>query len=111
MVELQEFPEDTVDFLGGVKWSSKDEKATVSAMLDAGPEKGFTGEHNRVSLFLVGTYQFTEQLWWGSGLNVGSEEQGSFITKGANANWWGFEQEVTYKLDPKFGSACLRIRR
>ncbi len=97
-----EDPEDKVAFLGGVKWSSTDKKSTLSVMIDNGPEHDIGGEFFQTTCWIVGTHQFNDEFWWGGQLTVGHEAQGSFTNPGQNANWWGFEHEFTYKLNPKW---------
>ncbi len=98
-----EDPEGRFDFLGGVKWATSDKKTTLSVMVDTGPEMGLSGaEHDRTTCWIVGNHQFDERLWWGGQITFGKEDQGSVIALGNNAYWFGYEQELTYKLDSQW---------
>ena len=78
-------------------------------MVDDGPEKGLTGEeHNRATCWIVGNHQLDERLWWGGQITFGKEAGGSVVVAGANAYWFGFERELTYKLNPQW-SVGLRV--
>ncbi len=57
-----EDPTNTWNFLGGGKWTSDDKKQTLSIMTDDGPQIGFTGLHERDSVYIVYTNQLTEKL-------------------------------------------------
>jgi hypothetical protein len=105
----QEFedPSDTLNYLGGIKWASDDKRATLSMMLDTGRQIGFTGVHDRTSCYVVYTYQLNERLSYGSEYVVGREKHGSFVQPGDDADWYGMEHVLVWKLNPKW-SAGLR---
>jgi hypothetical protein len=100
----QEFedPTNTLNFLGGLKWTSSDKKQTLSLMTDTGPQIGFTGLHERDSVYIVYTNQVTEKLQYATQIDAGQEKNGSFVTPGQNANWYGLEEVLIYKLNPKW---------
>jgi hypothetical protein len=98
---------ETLNFLGGAKWASESKKSTLSLMVDAGPQIGFTGVHDRTSVYAVYTLQLTERFQWGSEYIAGIEANGSVVHPGQDASWYGTEQQFTYKLSDKW-SAGLR---
>jgi hypothetical protein len=102
-----EDPTNTLNFLGGARWASDDKKANLSVMVDAGPQSGFTGLHDRTSVISVFTYNFTKRFSYGSQYTAGIEKNGSVINPGQDASWYGTEQLFTYKLNDKW-SAGLR---
>jgi len=97
----------TYNFLGGVKRASDDKRSNLSIMVDAGPQSGFTGVHDRTSVITVYTYQLTERFSYGSQYTAGVESHGSVVNRGQDASWYGTEQLFTYKLSDKW-SAGLR---
>jgi hypothetical protein len=102
-----EDPDQCWNFLGGLRRASDDKNRTLSLMVDTGNQIGFTGLHQRNSVFLVYTSNITKRLQYGAQYNVGQEANGSFVNPGQNANWYGTEQLLTYKLTDKW-SAGLR---
>ena len=94
-----EDPTETMSFLGGVRWATTDKRSTLSVMVDAGPQVGFTGLHDRTSVISVFTHQFNERFQYGSQYTVGIEANGSVIHPGQDASWYGTEQLFTYKLN------------
>lgn len=102
-----EDPTNSYNFLGGVKRASDDKRSNLSVMVDAGPQIGFTGLHDRTSVITVYTLQLTKRLMYGSQYTVGIESHGSVINRGHDASWYGTEQLFTYKLNDKW-SAGLR---
>ena len=104
-----EDPTDTYNFLGGVKRASDDKRSNLSVMVDAGPQVGFTGVHDRTNVIAVYTYQLTERFMYGSQYTAGIEKHGSVIHPGHDASWYGTEQLFTYKLNDKW-SAGSAIR-
>ena len=99
---------DTLNFLGGVKWASDDKRSNLSVMVDAGPQSGFTGLHDRTSVITVYTHKFTERF--AVRLAVYRGHRGATapsISPGQDASWYGTEQLFTYKLNDKW-SAGLR---
>jgi hypothetical protein len=93
-----EDPSETLNFLGGVKWVSDSKRSNLSLFVDAGPQAGFTGLHDRTSVITVYTYKINERLQYGSQYTVGVEANGSVIHPGQDASWYGTEQLFTYKL-------------
>lgn len=102
-----EDPSHTYNFLGGVKRASDDKRSNLSVMVDAGPDVGFTGVHDRTSVIAVYTFQLTKRLMYGSQYTVGIEKEGSVVNRGNDASWYGTEQLLTYQLNEKW-SAGLR---
>lgn len=106
--QLFENPNETLNFLGGVKWASDDKKAALSLMVVAGPTNTFAGFHDVDNLIMTYTYQITERFWSGTQVTIGRENDGSLIDPGHDDTWYGFEQEFTYKLKNPKWSAGLR---
>ena len=103
-----EDPNSTWNFLGGVKWVDNDKRQTLSLMVDSGDMIGMTRElHQRNSVYMVYTCNLTERWQYGAQYNLGQEVNGSFVTPGQNANWYGTEQLLTYKINQKW-SAGIR---
>jgi hypothetical protein len=99
-----EDPDNTWNFLGGLKWTSSDKKETLSLMTQTGPDDGFTGVHERDSVFIVYTDQLTDRLQYATQIDVGQEKNGSVVTPGQNANWYGLEEVLIYKLNAKWSA-------
>lgn len=99
-----EDPTDTWNYLGGGKWTSDDKKSTLSLMVDAGDQVGFTGLRSRYSVFLVYTRQLSKKLLYASQYDIGQDVNGSVVTPGQNANWYGLEELFTYQLNQKWSA-------
>jgi hypothetical protein len=99
-----EDPSETLNFLGGPKWASDDKRANLSVMIEAGPQTGFTGVHDRTNVISLFTYQFTDRFYYGSQYTAGIESHGSVVDPGQDASWYGTEQLFTYKLNPKWSA-------
>ncbi len=104
----QEFenPNDTFNFLGGVKWASDDKKSALSVMVTAGPTMTFAGYHDVDNCIMVYNHQFTERLGSGTQVTVGREND--VFDSGHEDTWYGFEQIFTYKLNNPKWAAGLR---
>jgi hypothetical protein len=102
--QMFEDPTDSWNYLGGGKWASDDKKSTLSLMVDAGDQTGFTGLRSRYSCYIVYTNQLTKKLLYASQYDVGQEVNGSVVTPGQNANWYGLEQVLIYKLNEKWSA-------
>lgn len=105
---LFENPNETLNFLGGVKWASDDKKSSLSVMVIAGPTNTFAGGHDVDNVIMVYTHQFTERLLSATQVTVGRENDGSVIAPGHDDTWYGFEQVFTYKLHNPKWSAGVR---
>ena len=99
-----EYPNATWNFLGGIKWHSDNKRHNVSLLLDSGDMPGFTGVHQRNSFFGVYTFALTKRLQYGSQYNIGQETNGSVVTPGQNANWYGTEQMLTFQFNKKWAA-------
>jgi len=106
--QMFEDPTRTPNFLGGVKWASDDKRASLSVMVDLGEQIGFTGTHERTNCIVVYTFRFNDRLWYASQYTFGQEVNGSTITPGQNAAWYGSDQYLFYKMNEKW-TAGLRI--
>jgi hypothetical protein len=91
-----------------VKWTSDDKRATLSVMVDLGEQVGFTGTHQRMNCITVYTFRFNDRLWYASQYTFGQEVNGSCITAGKNAPWYGSDQYLFYKMNEKW-TAGLRV--
>ena len=56
------------------------------------------------SVIAVYTHQLTKKFQYARKLHVGQEKNGSFVTPGQNAYWYGTEQLFTYKLNQKWSA-------
>jgi hypothetical protein len=99
--------DDDLNFLGGVRYAGDDKRATMSLLVDAGRQVGFTGVHDRNTVYLVYTYQLNKCLLYASQIDVGQENNGSVVTPGEDADYYGLEQVLIRKLNDKW-SAGLR---
>lgn len=109
--EMFEDPSDTLNFLGGFKWASDNKRTALSVMVDAGRQISFpvfkdvSPVRDRTSVYTVFTHQFNERLQYGSEYVVGIEPNGSSIVAGDNAEWFGTEHILTYKLNAQWSAA------
>jgi hypothetical protein len=103
--QMFEDPTDSWNYLGGGKWTDDDKKQTMSLMVDAGDQVGFTGLRSRYSVYAVYTNQLTKKLLYASQYDIGQEVNGSYVTPGQNANWYGTEQLLVYQLNKKWSVA------
>jgi len=102
-----EDPQDTYNFLGGVKWSSPGGRTRLSVMVDTGTQAGFTGPHVRTSVYTVLVHQLNEKLTYAGQVTAGRESDGSFIRPGDDAQWYGMEHVLIRRFNPKW-SAGIR---
>jgi hypothetical protein len=105
--QMFEDPTETWNYTGGIKWVGNEKRATLSMILDAGRQSGFMGVHERTSAITVYTYRLNERLQYASQYTVGQEDDGSVVRQGRNAPWYGTEQMLMWKLNPKW-SAGMR---
>jgi hypothetical protein len=94
-----EDPTDDLNFLGGVRYTGDDKRATMSLLVDTGQQAGFTGVHDRDTVYFVFTYQLTKKLLYASQYDVGQEEHGSVVTPGRSADYYGMEHVFIRKLN------------
>ncbi len=99
-----EDPAGDMNFLGGVKWVSDDKRTTLSSMVDAGSQVGFTGNNDRTSWINVFTYQLNECWNYAAQYTVGQELNGSTVNLGSTAHWYGTDQYLFYKLNPQWST-------
>lgn len=102
-----EDPQDTYNFLGGVKWTSPDQRTRLSVMVDTGTQVGFTGPHVRTSVYTVLVHEFNTKLTYAGQVTAGRESDGSFVRPGDDAQWYGMQHVLIRKFNPKW-SAGLR---
>jgi hypothetical protein len=103
-----EDPADTLNFLGGVKWTSDSKRSATSVMVDAGKQLNlFTGQSNdRTSFIAVFTHKLNEKLSYASQYTVGHEANGSGVVRGQDAEWYGTEQMLIYQINSKLSAAA-----
>ncbi len=97
-----EDPSNSWNFLGGLKWTDDERRSNLSLMVNTGPQLGFTGLRSRHSVYIVYTNQLNKKLLYASQYDIGQEKNGSFVTPGQNANWYGAEQVLIYTLNKKW---------
>ncbi len=98
---------DDLDFLGGVKWKSDDQRTGMSFMVDTGAQD-LAGVNNRFTYMLVLTQQMSEKASVALQHNYGVENNGSWATQGEDAEWYGVAGWLTYTFNPCW-SAGLRL--
>ena len=88
-----------VNFLGGLKWHSTDNKTSVSFEITLGPQDP-AGQDNQYDYALVFKQELTEKLLYVAQHNMGGTEHGNPRTDGY-ANWYGLDQYLIYTINPK----------
>ncbi len=94
-----------LDFMGGVKWSSQDQKSSLAYGVDVGPQDP-AGNQNRFVYSLVWQQQMSEKLRYVLVHNLGYENDGT--PSGDDAEWYGLNQYFLYTINPCW-SANLRF--
>lgn len=90
------------DYITGFRWMSDDKRTGLSLLLDGGEETNFFGvDHYRTVYAMVLTHKFTEALNYAFQYNHGWEYGGALPATGADAQWYGICQWLTYALNPK----------
>ncbi len=97
---------EQLDFLGGLKWSSDDKETTLSYAVTTGAQD-VAGNNNRYAHAIVFTEQVSSRLLYVLQQNYGLEKNGVTAT-GADAQWYGLDQYLIYKLNSCW-SAGLRM--
>ncbi len=95
---------DTLDFMGALKYTSDDKRSSLAYAFSVGPQDP-TGDHNRFASSLVWRRKFTDRLEYVLQHNLGVED-GTGLG-GGQAEWYGLNQYFLYALTPKL-SAGLR---
>jgi hypothetical protein len=103
---------DTLDFMGGVKWASEDQTTKIAYAVSVGPQdppadfNSIPGDQNRFVYSLVVQQKLFERLQYVLVQNLGTEENAP--TTGAVAEWYGLNQYFLYAINPRW-SANLRV--
>ena len=92
------------DFMGGVRWTSRNKKTSVAYSLNTGPEDP-AGVEQRTVTSLVFKHQFTERFEYVLQNDMG--EQNNTPVTGRTAAWYDIDQYFLYKLRDHW-SANLR---
>jgi len=109
---------DNWDFMGGFKWTSCDEKSSITWACSVGPQDPFfspdwnatPGDQDRFVYSLVIQQQNSEKLKWVGVHNLGIEQNSPFPAGvgGDDAEWYGLNQYFLYTINPCW-SANLRM--
>jgi len=77
-------------------------------MVFAGRRRTFNGRpRGSITCIMTYTHQFNGLLGgWARQVTVGRENQGSAIIQGQDDQWYGTEQELTYKLSEKWSAGA-----
>ena len=87
-----------VDFLGGFKWHSTDNKTGLSFEMSAGPDGQSA---NNLCLYdLVFRHELSANLLYVVQPNLGTQE-GADPRTGGYGKWYGLDQYLIYKINPK----------
>jgi len=92
---------DSLDFMGGVKWTSRDSRSSLAFALSSGPQYANTSDHNRFVYSLVLQHQLTERFKYVLVHNLGTEEG---IVQGQDAEWYGLNQYFLYQINPRWAA-------
>ncbi|MBN1851821.1 MAG: porin [Pirellulales bacterium] len=93
-----------MDFMGGFKWLSDDERSSLAYAISSGPQDP-AGEENRFVHSFVATHKFTEKFEYVFIQNLGLEE----VPNAADdAEWYGINQYFLYTINPCW-QANLRV--
>ncbi len=98
---------DDWDIMAGVKWASLDEKTSVAYALSSGRQSFMpllnANDDNRFVYSLVFQRQLTERLRYVLVHNLGSETNVP-VLGGADAEWYGLNQYLLYRINPRLGA-------
>jgi hypothetical protein len=96
----------SLDFMGGLRWQNSDKSTAIRYMLDVGPQDPL-GRQDRYAGSLLLERQVTEKFRYVLQHNHGIERHGDRRTLG-DAQWYGLCQYFFYTIDPKW-SAGMRV--
>ncbi len=103
---------DTLDFMGGVKWTSANQRTKVAYALSVGPQdppadfNNIPGDQDRFVYSLVVQQKLGEKLQYVAVHNLGTEQNAP--TPGNTAEWYGLNQYFLYTINPSW-NANLRV--
>ncbi len=89
---------ENLDFLGGLKWTSCNQKSALSFNVTTGPQDN-AGEQDIFLYALVFRQEITDRLSYVIQNDVGTQKNGNPRT-GEDANWYGIAQYLFYKINP-----------
>jgi hypothetical protein len=101
-----------MDFMGGFKWKSCDERTAIRWATSVGPQdppadfNNVPGDQDRFVYSLVAEQTITDKLKYVCVHNLGIEQQGT--PTGDDAEWYGINQYLLYTINPCW-SANMRI--
>jgi len=103
---------DSLDFMGGVKWNSQNQRTKITYAVSVGPQdppgdfNGIPGDQNRFVYSLVFQQKLFERLQYVLVHNLGTEQNAP--TAGNTAEWYGLNQYLLYEINPRWSTA-LRV--
>ncbi|MGR9053984.1 MAG: porin [Gammaproteobacteria bacterium] len=90
------FFQEPANFLGGVRYTTDDEKTSVAVSLISG-DVGRVDEHNRTMYSIVVNHDFADNLHYTLQHDLGVEE--SFAGNPDDAKWYGVNQYLTFDVN------------
>ncbi|MHB0956634.1 MAG: outer membrane beta-barrel protein [Pirellulaceae bacterium] len=103
---------DTLDFMGGAKWTSENQRTKIAYAISVGPQdppgdfNQVPGDQNRFVYSLVLQQEITERLKYVAVQNLGTERNAPQM--GNTAEWYGLNQYFLYTINPCW-NANLRV--
>ena len=88
---------DELDFMGGVKWKSWNDRLTLAYAVSAGPQ-GDDGDRDRFVYSFVAQYQVNKRFKYVFVHNLGTENNA--LRNGGDAEWYGINQYFLYTINP-----------
>ncbi|MGB9689211.1 porin [Thermogutta sp.] len=96
---------DRLDFMGGVKWHSEDNRLSIAYAVSAGPQDDAANQ-DRFVYSLVVQWQMTDRFKYVLVHNLGTENRAA--PGGQDAEWYGLNQYFLYTINPCW-SAGMRV--
>lgn len=96
---------DRLDFMGGVKWHSEDNRLSLAYAVSAGPQDDAANQDRFVYSF-VAQWQATQRLKYVLVHNLGTENRAA--PNGEDAEWYGINQYFLYTINPRW-MAGMRV--
>jgi hypothetical protein len=86
-------------YIGGGTWTGFDELVRLTSTMSLGNENDGTGVFRQRSIFSgVASLQLTDYLQWVGQSDIGRQVNGSGVTPGTDAEWYGVNQYFFYSL-------------
>ncbi|MFW6169673.1 MAG: outer membrane beta-barrel protein [Planctomycetota bacterium] len=92
---------DTLDYMGGAKWTSPNERTKLSYGVSIGPQDA-AGEQDRFVYSMVLEQKLFQNLQYVVVHNLGTEQNAT--RAGTTAEWYGINQYFLYALTPKLNT-------